>query len=42
MPILRRWHGRLRFLCGEMSSLATPVTADQQTRHYGLAYTMSY
>jgi hypothetical protein len=31
MPALRRWHGRLHFPCGEMSSLATPVTADLQT-----------
>jgi hypothetical protein len=28
MPALRWWHGRLHFPCGEMSSLATPVTAD--------------
>ena len=29
MPALRWWHGRLHFPCGEMSSLATPVTADK-------------
>jgi hypothetical protein len=31
MPALRRWHGRLHFPCGEMSSLTTPVTADLAT-----------
>jgi hypothetical protein len=30
MPALRRWHGRLHVPCGEMSSLATPVTADHK------------